>query len=463
LTELDEISELASSGKHPTPPPAQTKQVRQISARAHQIGSRDAALQSKTIQDAWTQQYGVQPTPGADDPALPGLPAFNNLFKPEVNVEEALVGQLRAIPGVELEVPDNPVHVFVTPHEGNSATTRLTGNFVVKGYDDEKQAEVEWLGTQFMQLTGEITPDMHRASLPLREQIMAAEPAFKIADTYKSTKNPALEGLSLLDRMGIPMFISEIIVVTDPQHCLVMPRVFGSNIGNIAEDPTMRASFAKNIKRHTEEMARMAFKDLLIGNSDRIIRVYPGLESPPYLPSEREIAAGSPMNTGNIMFQTVKGEVSRSTGFAIDNFGSTVNNLEEEEGRAKELQAFEFYINDVGASVKGGSEADSAPHHLVNQVMSSLKGALDSPELVQGKGLPPLYTMPEKDLRATVIAGMKRGWGQVVENKAALRKFLESTAEDDEMKTSDGENMRSFLLQKTEITERVFKEAGLSN
>ena len=463
LTEIDEINELALTGNHPKPPPAQTKQVRLLSARNRQIGSRDAALQTQLIQHAWAQQYGTKPKPSADDAALPGQAALNNHFNPSVNLETTLVNQLQAIPGVVLEVPDNPVHVFVTPHEGNSATTRLTGDYVVKGYDDEKQAEVEWLGTKFMQLTGEISPDMHRASSTLRDQIMAADPAFKKADTFKSKPNPALEGLSMLDRMGLPMFVTEVIPATSPQHCLVMPRLFASNIGNIAENPTMRASFAKNIERHTQEMGRMAFKDILLGNSDRIIRMYPGKDSPPYLPDVEEIVAGSPMNTGNIMFQTVEGEVHVDTGFAIDNFGSTVNRVGEPEGLAKELRAFEFYMQDVARSIKEGSGADSAPHHLTNQVMESLRGALDGPELTKMQGAPPLYDMPDQDYRAAVITGMKRGWVEVLENQAALGEFLQSSAEDDDMKTDEGTDMRSLLLQKVEIAERVFKESGLAN
>ena len=205
----------------------------------------------------------------------------------------------------------------------------------------------------------------------------------------------------------------------------------------------------------------MAFKDLVMGNGDRVIRFSPAEDSPPYLRPDEEIASGSPMNMGNIMFQTVEGEVIVGTGFAIDNLGNTVNNLAEEEGRNQELRAFEFYMEDVGRSIKGGAEESSAPHRIVNQIMMSLKGALDSREILSGEGVEPLYTMSEVELRAMVIEGLKRGWEEVTGNKAAIKTFLESTAEEDVMETPEGELYRSIFLQKVEIADRVHQSAGI--
>ena len=132
---LEAVEEHDSFGAEGVAPPVQRRAMRQLSTRNHQIGSRDAALQTRLVEEVWEQQYGVKPEISAADPALPGQAALNNHFKAGVNLEDTLIMQFRAVPGVELEVPDNPVHVFVTPLEGNSARTRITGDYVVKGYD----------------------------------------------------------------------------------------------------------------------------------------------------------------------------------------------------------------------------------------------------------------------------------------------------------------------------------------
>ena len=411
---------------HPPIAPAHRSRYRQLSARNRQIGSKDAELQSKLINEKAGEQYGdnwfVAPVPAPGPVTL--NTGLNNHFSDPDNLDSLLLRELQQAPinndisrSLSGRIVD-PNNLFVQPHEGASARTRIMGNFVIKGYDSQEQTEVEWVGTRLMQATGEHTPDIRMASLELRNNIMAVDPEFKQLDTFKTTLNPRML------EPGQPMAITETFPVKDPLHCLVMPRVFGSNMMNIVEEPSLRESLKSNIGTHVRELARIAFKDILLGNSDRVFRMYPGEKTPPYMPTQEEIKKyGSPMNLGNIMFQTIDGEILPHSAIAIDNYGHSTNKLNTQEGKEKELAAFKYYIEDVQRTFSLSPGEVLSEDHVVSLILRSLKSGIDSDPNFPGETL---VTLSDEEMLAIINEGVKLGWSQVTDTIDSLQEFLKS-------------------------------------
>lgn len=211
---------------------------------------------------------------------------LNNKFSDPENLETLLIDQLQQAPVEDTtsrstsgRVAD-PNNVFVQPHAGASARTRIMGNFVLKGCVSQQQAEVKWVGTRLMQASGENTPDIHMASTALRKSIMEVDPGYKQQDRTDSILNP-----DVYKDPTLPMSIFRTVTIRDPMHCLVMPRIFGADLSNIVEDPALRKSLKKNMGVHIKELSRIAFKDMILGNSDRVFRMDYGFPTPPYLPT----------------------------------------------------------------------------------------------------------------------------------------------------------------------------------
>ena len=402
--------------------PEHRTRFRQFSARNARTGSKDAELQTRLINEKAAEQYGDKwfdkPIPAP--PPLQLKSDLNNRFEDPNQIETFLFEELQQTPtspALSGHLVD-PTNVFVQPHEGASAVTRIMGNFVLKGYRSKSDAEVEYAGNRFMQLSGEASPDMHLGSPELCENIMAVDSDYKKPDIVTNVRNPRML------EVDQPMHLVEWTPVEDPLHCLVMPRLFASNLANILEDASLRTSLKKNIGPHIRELSRIAFKDLLIGNSDRVIRMTSEDESPPYIRTMEALKyTGSPMNAGNIMFQTTHGEVHPHTAIAIDNYGHSRNKITTEEGQKKDLTAFEHYLNDIQSTSTQSTAEVLRGDHITSFIFRALKMEFNSDHLFPDG---PVLTLSDEELHSTIRKGVLDGWSQVCENVDALQEFLKA-------------------------------------
>jgi hypothetical protein len=439
----------------PTIVPAHRTRYRQLSARNAQIGSKDAELQTRLVNEKAGEQYGDKWFLKPDPPPPPIVlkPALNNHFSAPETVETRLLQQLQKTPlhndssqSLSGEIAD-PNNTFVQPVDGASGVTRIMGNFVLKGYADQDQAEIEWVGTKLMQLSGEDSPDMLLGSKELRDKVMAVDPDYKQQDVIKHSLNPRrLEP-------GQPLYNTEHISVEGPLHCLVMPRVYGTNIFNIIEEPKLVSSFKENMDVHIREMSRIAFKDILLGNSDRVLRMCSDRESPPYLPTFEEVEAkGSQMNGGNIMFQTVDGEVLPNSAIAIDNYGHSRNDLNTEEGQQKELAVFEYYLNDIQNTAKCSPKEVLKEQHITSFIVRSLRAGMEDMSTYSGKS--PLE-MSDEEVLALVQEGILEGWSQIHESADSLDEFLQAAFTEGEDPAEKTLAYTNTVSKKLEILKRT--------
>ena len=412
-------------------PPAQRQRNRVINARNKQINSRDTKKQNEVINKEASKIYGKQ---WHEKPIPPPAPvvlktSLNNKFKDLENLETLLIEQLKQAPvqdttsGSTSEGVVDPNNALVKPHEGESATTRIMGNFVIKGILSQHHAEVEWVGSRLMQASGENTPDVHMASTALRERIIEVDPAYKQpeTETIKGNKDSEAPEASTPD------------ITDNILPCLVMPRIFGSDLSNIVEDKGLRASLKENMNIHIKDLARIAFKDMILGNSDRIFRMHYGYTTPPYLPTLETIEQdGSPMNLGNTMFQTVNGEVIPHSAVAIDNLAYTVNDLHTEEGQQHELTVFQYYMEDVKNTVTRAPAEVLQENHVISNISKCLKKGIDSNFSSES-----LFTMSEEEMISVVTEGVLLGWNQVNEHTDALQKILAKPITAGETPTED--------------------------
>ena len=452
-----EIVEAVGTDGLPPINPTHQNRYRHLSARNAQIGSKDAELQTRLVNETAGAQYGDKWFLKPDPPPPPVVikPALNNHFNNLENIEHRLLEQLSETP-VDNDASQtlsgklaDPNNTFVQPIDGASGVTRIMGDFVLKGYADQDQAEIEWVGTKLMQLSGEDTPDMLLGTQELREQVMAVAPDYKQHDIVKNTLNPRrLEP-------NQPLYNTEITPVTDPLHCLIMPRVYGTNLVNIVQEPKLVSSFKENIDVHIREMSRKAYKDILLGNSDRILRMHSTQESPPYLPSFEEVEAkGSQMNGGNIMFQTVDGEVLPRSAIAIDNYGHSRNHLTTDEGQKKELTVFEYYLNDIQHTAQLPPEEVFKEQHITSFIVSSLKLGMEDMSYLHDKS--PLE-ISDKEVLSLVKEGIQDGWNQINESSEQLDEFLQSAFTKDAAPTEKTLAYTNTLRKKLEILKRTLK------
>jgi len=232
-----------------------------------------------------------------------------------------------------------------------------------------------------------------------------------------------------------------------------MPRVYGTNILNIIEEPKLVSSFKENMDVHIREMSRIAFKDILLGNSDRVLRMYSDWESPPYLPTvEENDAKGTQMNGGNIMFQTVDGEVLPNSAIAIDNYGHSRNNLSTEEGQKKELAVFEYYLNDIQNTAKCSPEEVLKEQHITSFIVRSLRTGMEDMSTYSGKS--PLE-MSDKEVLALVQEGVLQGWSQIHENADNLDEFLQAAFTEGEDPTEKTQAYTNTVSKKLDILKRT--------
>ena len=455
-TSAEILTGIGSDGL-PTILPAHQDRYHKITARNVQIGSKDAELQTRLINEKAGAQYGDKwlLRPASPPPPIVLKPRLNNHFRDPEDIETRLLQQLQQTPventasrSLSGQIAD-PNNTFVQPVEGASGVTRIMGDFVLKGYGDQDQAEIEWVGTRLMQLSGEDTPDMRLASPELRDNVMAIDPVYKQRDIINDLDNPRrLEP-------GQPLRLIEHIPVKDPLHCLIMPRVYGTTIVNIIEDPKMSSSLQKNMGAHIREMSRIAFKDILLGNSDRVLRMHSERESPPYLPTFEEVEArGSQMNGGNIMFQTIDGEVLPHSAVAIDNYGHSANDLSSGEGQQKELTAFEFYLNDIRNTAECSPEEVLKDQHITSFIVRSLRKGMEDMSSSLGKS--PLE-MSDEAMLSLVQEGVLQGWSQIHENADNLNGFLQSAFTEDENPTKKTLAYTNTVAKKLEILKRTLK------
>lgn len=397
----------------------QKKAFHQITDRNRQIGSKDSALQICAINKVWEDQQGGLPKRARGCRVL--LRELNNRFGR--NPEQMLLQQLSETP---LEVGDlgpdvNPNYAFTKVSTGASGTTYITGDFVLKGYDSLASAEIEWVCTKFMDRTGEKVPDMVMASPNLREKILKRNSAYKQQDEIIETLNR--EFLT----NNLPLSSKRTIKKSDPQHILMMPRLNASNLLDIIEDPVLRQSFKRFLRTHIEELARIAFKDLVLGNGDRCVQLYMDSKNPPYL---RDFPS---INRGNVMFQTVSGRVLPKTAVAIDTTNFTDNDLCTEEGVKQELMAFRYHMTSTGheqivrhmaAALRTQLDSETPTSSEKTDASSSLQRLSNSVQVTEKRVREPLIELSDDELQDVIRTGFLKGREEVLSQVYRLNSLL---------------------------------------
>ena len=412
-------------------------------------GGRDKGRQIETITQAFHDRYGSLPKA---DRLILKMPPLNSEFPYEP--EETLVEELG----------NNPTFEFSQVHEGVNGTTKMSAGLVIKGYESKGMTEIEQVSTQFMRATDEKTPDMCLASLDLRTQILALDPDYKKADIIEEKINRNIYAPSL--------FTGKVIENHNPKHMMLMPNLGAINLQNILKDPLLRPSFKASIRAHITEVARIGFKDLIIGNGDRCILLYPGSSSTHHL---RDHVA---INRGNIMFRIDQGDVVPGTAIAIDN--NTLTDYTK-DGKAlfgikqTELSAFTHYL-----SIRG---LNAVVVHLIRALKEELDVAKDDqpalvkpkwaqvPELLDGLidlsdeeqhaliGLSDdqqaniLIDKLDKTLESLIRAGFKQGLRQVKDNKRKIDDLLKKEKRNPH--TDEAKRFIDVLSEKLKILHRT--------
>jgi len=257
---------------------------------------------------------------------------------------------------------DNPNNVPDIPNRGNVGITRLLGKVVTKGVYDLEAAEEEKACADILGHFGENVAETKILSGAALDTI--------------HTNEPETEGMEVI----------------------VMPQLKATNLSEILINEKMVNNLKKDISGFGETIGKMAFKDILIGNTDRFVKA---------IPKNGGALLQDPVpNLGNVMFGTHNGKVSGA--IAIDNMSTSRKNPGDQE---EEVASFKDLT----------SRLDEVANHIMKGILDEITNGLEYKDItIQNK-----LGISENELSGFIRKGLDQGMKDV---KAAGSSGLDTLA-----------------------------------